>query len=169
MIFKDRPATMVVIRDITTKSGGSGAKASELNFRNSLDSSSMGIRISDNQENNLYVNQAMLKIFGYRNIDEIKGDPPSNHYARKDYAEWILRHEKLLRGEPMPKHIEAEIKDKNGIIKNLNISMTEVFWDGRIQFETIYNDVTELNRQKHNSSGPPRNGELHLILFLILS
>ena len=142
--FKDRPATMVVIRDITEqKVAEAAAKASELNFRNSLDSSSMGIRISDNQENNLYVNQAMLNIFGYRNIDEIKGDPPSNHYAPKDYAEWILRHEKFLRGEPMPKHIEAEIKDKNGIIKNLDISMTEVFWDGRIQFETIYNDVTE--------------------------
>ena len=144
IIFKDRPATMVVIRDITEqKVAEAAAKASELNFRNSLDSSSMGIRISDNQENNLYVNQAMLNIFGYRNIDEIKGDPPSNHYAPKDYAEWILRHEKFLRGEPMPKHIEAEIKDKNGIIKNLDISMTEVFWDGRIQFETIYNDVTE--------------------------
>jgi len=144
IIFKDRPATMVVIRDITEqKVAEAAAKASELNFRNSLDSSSMGIRISDNQENNLYVNQAMLNIFGYRNIDEIKGDPPSNHYAPQDYAEWILRHEKFLRGEPMPKHIEAEIKDKNGIIKNLDISMTEVFWDGRIQFETIYNDVTE--------------------------
>ena len=47
---------------------------SEQNFRNSMDSSSIGIRISDISDRTDYVNQALLDIFGYRDIDEAKNN-----------------------------------------------------------------------------------------------
>jgi len=38
-----------------------------------MDKSSIGIRISDNNDDNLYANQALLDIFGYKNFAEISG------------------------------------------------------------------------------------------------
>ena len=71
--FKGKTATMVVIRDVSKRKQAEDAlKLSEKNFRTSMDASSIGIRISDNNNNNLYVNQAFMDIFGYENMDEIQ-------------------------------------------------------------------------------------------------
>ena len=71
--FKGKTATMVVIRDVSKRKQAEDAlKLSEKNFRTSMDASSIGIRISDNNNNNLYVNQAFRDIFGYENMDEIQ-------------------------------------------------------------------------------------------------
>ena len=116
---------------------------SEKNFRYSMDNSSIGIRISDNYDHTSYVNKALLDIFGYENINEVKSSPPQEHYAPEAHAGWVLRHEKLLRGEPMPKQIDIDIIRKDGNVRNLNVSMTDVYWDGKQQYQTLYNDVTE--------------------------
>ena len=29
--------------------------------------------------------------------------PPQEYYTPEAHADWVVRHEKLLRGEPMPK------------------------------------------------------------------
>jgi len=78
-------------------------KASEQNLRNSLDQSMNGIRISDNTDHTSYVNKAILEIFGYKNIQEVMSTPPQEYYTPEAHADWVVRHEKLLRGEPMPK------------------------------------------------------------------
>jgi len=41
-----------------------------------------------------------------------------------------MRHEKLLRGEPMPKQVDIDIIRRDGIVRNLDVSMRDVFWDG---------------------------------------
>jgi PAS domain S-box-containing protein len=116
---------------------------SEKNFRNSMDSSSIGIRISDNYDHTSYVNKALLDIFGYENINEVKSSPPQEHYSPEAHAVWVQRHEKLLRGEPMPKQIDIDIVRKDGNVRNLNVSMMDVYWDGKQQYQTLYNDITE--------------------------
>jgi diguanylate cyclase (GGDEF)-like protein/PAS domain S-box-containing protein len=118
-------------------------KLSEQNFRNSMDSSAIGIRISDNKDHTSYANKALLEIFGYENIDEVKKSPPQEHYSPAAHASWVLRHEKLLRGEPMPKQVDIDIIRKDGTVRNLDVSMRDVFWDGKQQFQTLYNDITE--------------------------
>ena len=121
-------------------------KLSEQNFRNSMDSSPVGIRISDIDEKNLYANQALLDIFGYKNVDEIAKNPPQNFYAPQAYADWVMRHQRLLRGELMPKQIEINITRKDGAVRNLQVSLREIFWDGKQRFQTLYNDITELKQ-----------------------
>jgi diguanylate cyclase (GGDEF)-like protein/PAS domain S-box-containing protein len=118
-------------------------KASEQNFRNSLDQSLNGVRISDNNDRTSYVNRAFLDIFGYENIDEVIKSPPPEHYTPEAHADWAVRHEKLLRGEPMPKQIDIDIIRKDGAVRNLEVSMRSVFWDGRQQNQTLYHDITE--------------------------
>jgi PAS domain S-box-containing protein len=115
----------------------------EQNFRNSMDNSSIGIRISDINDKNLYANRAMLDIFGYKNLDEIQTTPPQEYYSPEAYANWLERHEKRLRGEPMPKQVEIDIIRKDGTVRYLDVSMMDVFWDGKKQYQTLYNDITE--------------------------
>ena len=118
-------------------------KLSEQNFRNSMDNSIIGIRISDQNDHTSYANKALLEIFGYQNIDEVKKSPPQEHYSPAAHASWVMRHEKLLRGEPMPKQVDIDIIRRDGIVRNLDVSMRDVFWDGTQQFQTLYNDITE--------------------------
>ena len=118
-------------------------KASEQNFRNLLDSSFIGIRISDKNDNTLYANKALLDIFGYENIQEVIKKPPQEQYTPEAHAGWVLRHEKLLRGEPTLDRVDIEIVRKDGAIRNLDVSMREVFWDGKQQYQTLYHDITE--------------------------
>ena len=143
IIYKDKPAGMVIVHDITERiQAEASLKISEHNFRNSMDKSSIGIRISDNNDDNLYANQALLDIFGYKNFAEIQANPPQNFYTPECYADFLVRHEEFLRGEPMPKQIESDIKRKDGTIRNLQVSMMDVFWDGKKQHQTLYNDIT---------------------------
>jgi PAS domain S-box-containing protein len=135
---------IVSLIDITKRKQAEEAlKLSEQNFRNSMDSSSIGIRISDLNGNNLYANQALLDIFGYINIDEIKANPPECFYSPDSKAGWVLHHKRLLSGQPIPKQIEVDITRRNSTIRHLQVSLKEVFWDGNQRFQTLYNDITE--------------------------
>ena len=118
-------------------------KASEQNFRNLLDSSFIGIRIFDKNDNTLYANKALLDIFGYENIQEVIKKPPQEYYTPEAHAGWVLRHEKLLRGEPTLDRVDIEIVRKDGTIRHLDVSMMEVFWNGKQQYQTLYHDITE--------------------------
>ena len=143
IVYEDKPAGMVIVHDITERiQAEASLKISEHNFRNSMDKSSIGIRISDNNDDNLYANQALLDIFGYKNFAEIQANPPQNFYTPECYADFLVRHEEFLRGEPMPKQIESDIKRKDGTIRNLQVSMMDVFWGGKKQHQTLYNDIT---------------------------
>ena len=115
IVFKGRAATMVIIRDITERKQAEDAlKLSEQNFRNSMDKSSIGIRIGGETEETFYVNKAMLDIFGYKNLDEIQKKPPHEYYSSESQASYMVRHEKFLRGEPMPRQVDIDIIRKDG-------------------------------------------------------
>jgi len=76
-----------VARDITEqKQTEEKLKASEQNFRNSMDSSLMGIRIMGDADNTFYANQALLDMFGYENIEDLRASQPQEHYTAESYA-----------------------------------------------------------------------------------
>jgi PAS domain S-box-containing protein len=144
IIWNGRQQYQILYNDITERvQAEADLKISEQNFRNSMDKSSIGIRISNNNDDNLYANQALLDIFGYKNFAQIQDNPPQNFYTPECYAGFLVRHEKFLRGEPMPKQIESDIQREDGTIRNLQVSMMDVFWDGKKQHQTLYNDITE--------------------------
>jgi PAS domain S-box-containing protein len=153
VLWDGKKQRQLIYQDVTERQKAEDAlKLSEQNFRNSMDSSAIGIRISDNIDYTSYVNKALLDIFGYKDIDEVRASPPQEHYSPEDHASWVLRHQKLLRGEPMPKQIDIDIIRKDGSVRNLTVSMMDIYWDGKQQYQTLYNDVTEHKKMSEQLS-----------------
>jgi PAS domain S-box-containing protein len=135
---------VISTRDITTNRQSEVAlKLSEQNFRNSLNNSPMGITIADLEFNTVYANQTLLDIFGYENLDHVKAMPPQNFYTAETYTEYLLRKEQRSRGETNPDKIEIDVARKDGTIRHLQIFLKQVLWDGKLQYQTLYNDITE--------------------------
>jgi PAS domain S-box-containing protein len=144
VIWDGKPQAQTFYNDVTElKQAQESMKASEQNFRNSLDSSSIGIRIVDIDGHTLYLNQMFLNIFGYENIEEVRSHPPHEHYTPEAYADYVRRGEKISRGETVSDQFDIDIIRKDGSIRNLQFFRKEVLWDGKKQFQILYNDITE--------------------------
>ncbi len=118
-------------------------RIAEQNFRNSLDNSPLGIRIVTAEGELLYANQAMLDIYGYSSVEELKATPAKKRYTPESYAEHLKRREKRKLGKPIPAHYEISIVRKDGEIRHLVASRKEVTWGGETQFQTLYQDITD--------------------------
>jgi PAS domain S-box-containing protein len=140
---------IAISRDITKhKKAEELLQATEQNFRNSLESSFMGIRIKDENDKTLYANRAFLNIFGYSSIDKVGPHPLIEHYTSDEKARSLIRQEKRSHGEPVSNDISVEIIGKGGAIRNLQLFLNEIFWDGKNEFQAIYNDITTLKTQR---------------------
>jgi PAS domain S-box-containing protein len=144
VLWNDKLQHQFIYHDITDRKNSEQAlQASEQNFRNSLDCSSMGIRIMGDHDSILYANQALLGIFGYENIEEMRVSPPQEHYTPESYAGFVQRHDLFLRGESLPNQLEFDIIRKDGSIRDIHLSSMKVLWNGKKQRQTLYNDITE--------------------------
>jgi len=118
-------------------------RASEVNFRNSLDHSPLGIRIVTTDGRTIYTNHAFLDIFGYANAAEINAVPYDVLYTPETYAIHLERVAKGKRGEDVPSSYDINIVRKDGEIRQLLVNRGEVLWNGERQFQMVYQDVTE--------------------------
>ena len=117
-------------------------RASESNFRHSLDDSPLGVRISTIEGETIYANRAILDIYGYDSIEELKNTSLKERYTPESYAECQERKEKRLKGEFGPSEYEISIVRKNGEIRHLHVFRKEIFWNGKKQSQVIYQDIT---------------------------
>jgi PAS domain S-box-containing protein len=116
---------------------------SEENFRHSLDDSPLGVRVSSINCETIYANRAILDIYGYGSIEELKKTPLTERYTPKSYTEFLMRREKRLRGESGPSEYEINIMRKNGEIRHLYVFRKGIFWNGKKQSQVVYQDITE--------------------------
>jgi len=123
-------------------------RASEENFHRSLDESPLGVRIATKEGETLYANQAMLDIYGYDSVEELRETPVQQRYLPESYAQWLDRREKRRRGESCPSEYEVGIIRKDGEIRYLRVFRKEILWNGRKQFQVIYNDFTDKKRME---------------------
>ena len=121
-------------------------KLAEQNFRNSLDSSPLGIMVVTAKGELLYANQATLDIYGYSSIEELKAVPTNKHYTPESYAEYLEREEKTKLGKPVSSNYEINIVRKDGEIRYLEVFHKEVIWGGETQFQLLHHDITESKR-----------------------
>jgi len=136
-----------IIIDITARRQTEEAqRRAEENFRRSLDESPLGVRIVTQEGETLYANCAILDIYGYDSIEELKATPVKKRYTPESYAEFLIRREKRRQGIGTTSEYTLEIIRKNGEVRHLQVFRKEIFWDGERQFQTIYNDITERKR-----------------------
>lgn len=118
-------------------------KKSEENFRHSLDDSPLGVRIVSSNGETLYANKAIMDIYGYSSIDELRNTPLHKRYTPDSIAKFLLRKEKRDRGEIGPSEYEISIFRKDGEIRYVHALRKEIFWNGTKQSQVIYQDITE--------------------------
>jgi PAS domain S-box-containing protein len=144
VLWGDKMQLQTFYNDITEQKRVEAAlKLSEQNFRNSMDSSFLGIYIANDAWKPMYMNQALLDIFGYENFEAVKASPPHEHYTPESYADYLQRSNRLSRGESNPDNFEIDIIRKDGAIRHLQVFRRQLFWDGQQQYQVLYNDVTE--------------------------
>jgi len=133
-----------IARDITErKRMEESLRLSEQNLRDSIENSPLGIRIANEDGKTLYVNRALLDIYGYSSVEELEAVPRKQRYTPEGYAEHQIRKEKRLLGEYVPPEYEISIVHKNGEIRHLQVFRKEVLWNGQAQYQSIYQDITE--------------------------
>jgi len=125
-------------------------EVSENNFRNTLDNSPLGIRIVTAEGELLYTNQAILDIYGYSSVEELKATSTKKHYTPESYAKHQERLKMRNMGKPTPPSYETSIVRKNGEIRHLMTSRKAVMWGGEVQYQVIYQDITERKRAEEN-------------------
>ena len=116
---------------------------SEENFRNSLDNSPLGIRILTKDGDTIYANKTFLDIYGYSTIEELESTPTKKRYTPECYSAHRKRAEMRKHGESVPPEYELSIIRKDGEIRHLLVFRREVFWNGSLQFQSLYQDITE--------------------------
>jgi len=118
----------------------------EENFRHSLDDAPLGVRIVSAEGETIYANRAILDIYGFSSLEELRTTPLKKRYTPETYAEFQKRYEKRQRGEDSPSEYEVSIVRKNGEVRHLLVSRKVLLWNGKKQYQTIYRDITERKR-----------------------
>jgi PAS domain S-box-containing protein len=145
--YEGKHADLVLVRDITERKQAEDAlRKSEENFRRSLDDSPLGVRIATAEGETIYANQAVLEIYGYDSIEELKRTPLKERYTPESYTEFRIRKEKRERGEFGPSEYKINIVRKNGEFRYVQVFRKEVIWNGERQLQIIYQDITERKR-----------------------
>jgi PAS domain S-box-containing protein/putative nucleotidyltransferase with HDIG domain len=151
-IMKDRlarlgPAVDRELREAAARLGRKRAeqalRQAEENFRRSLDESPLGIRIVSAEGETLYANRAILDIYGYHDVEELKSTPIDNRYTQQSYAEFQSRNKARMNGGDSPAEYEISIVRKTGEIRRLQVFRKKIFWNSQEEFQAIYQDITE--------------------------
>jgi len=130
--------------DITErKQAEKNLRIAEQNFRNSLEDSPLGIRIVTADGELLYANKTILDLYGYSSVEELRTIPTKERYTPQSYAEHQRRKELRKSGKPVLSDYEVSIVRKDGEIRHLSVTRKEVIWNGKAQFQSVYQDITE--------------------------
>ena len=115
---------------------------SENNFRKVLDDSPLGIRITDLDRMTVYINTALLNILGGA-ADDFLHSHFSKVYTPESYRLHEIRRKKRAKGEEMPSEYEVSVITKKGEVRHLHVYRKEIYWDGKLHYQSLYSDVTE--------------------------
>jgi len=145
--WQGQAATLNFASDVTDRKRAEEALSrAEENYRRTLDDSPLGVCIVTSEGETIYANRAILDIYGYDTIEELRATPIKNRYTPESYAEFTIRHQKRKQGEDGPSEYEISIVRKNGEVRHLQVSRKETLWNGEKQYQALYHDITERKR-----------------------
>jgi len=132
------------ITDITEQKKAEQALIqSRENFRRSMDESPLGMRILTDFGDTLYMNKALLDIYGFNSIGEYHETPVEKRYTEDGIRMHVRRKERRKKGENVEPEYEIEIKRRDGSVRSLHVYRKMLIWDGEEQSLVIYQDYTE--------------------------
>jgi PAS domain S-box-containing protein len=112
------------------------------NFRHSLDDSPLGVRIATKEGKTIYGNQTILNFYGYNSLRELQNTLLKKRYTPESFAEAQNRKKQREHGDLSATSYEINIVRKNGEIRHLRVFRKKVLWDGMLQYQIIYEDIT---------------------------
>ncbi len=120
-------------------------KESEEKYRNLFENSLVGIVILKGFQV-IAANIALLEIFGYSNFEKFKKLSILDHILPKDKKIKMKRIRKREKGEIVPSKLEIKIKRKDGEIRNIELSSSEIFLGDESYLQSTVQDITERKR-----------------------
>jgi diguanylate cyclase (GGDEF)-like protein/PAS domain S-box-containing protein len=118
-------------------------RESEENFRHFLDDSLLGVRIVTAEGETIYANQAILDIYGFNSLEELRTTPVKTRYTPESYVEFKKRYERRQQGDDSPSEYEVNVVRRNGEVRHLLVSRKRQLWNGKKQYQLLYRDITE--------------------------
>jgi len=165
----NRTAALEVIADITDRTRSQVAlQDSEERMRRIIDSSPVGIRITQNGKH-VYANRALAKIFGYETQEEILGLPAEALFTPESRSLIRQRMADRMVGKTIPAHYEVSGLTRQGKTISLESWGTEIDYLGKRSWLAFIIDVSEakslraqlLQAQKMEAVGTLAGGIAH--------
>lgn len=150
VIFRDEEGherTSMIVRNITERLRAEDAvRRSEENFRRSLDESPLGVRIVTTEGETLYVNRALLDIYGYENMGELNSTSVADRYTPESYLDFQARRERRRKGFEESGEYLINVIRKDGDVRHLQVFRKGVLWNGESEYLVLYLDITDRKR-----------------------
>jgi PAS domain S-box-containing protein len=138
-------------KDITLEQADRLAlQKSEENFRSTLETLPMGVHIYDDQGQALYVNQALLDIYGFKDLAEYNSTPIAERYTEESYREHLKRRYSRIKAKDITGNYLFDIRRKDGSVRHLEASRKEILWNGELKVLGLYADVTQRVNAEHS-------------------
>ena len=113
------------------------------NFQHSLDDFPLGVCIVTADGYTLYANRAILEMYNYDSLEELRNTPVEKRYTSESYVEFQKRKKIRQSGEFGPSEYEISLVRKNGKVRHLHVFRKAILWNDEKQFQTLCRDITE--------------------------
>jgi PAS domain S-box-containing protein len=134
---------VTVQQDITSRKMAEEAlRESESKYRNLVENSLEGIALAKGNQV-IAANKAILDMLGYDDYEEFLKIPVIDHAAPESKEFIRERMEKRKKGEPLEPRFEYKVQKKDGEIRDIEISTTEVYIGKEIYIQSTFRDITE--------------------------
>ena len=140
---------LVIIRDTTIhKNAQEALQMEKENYRNSLDNAPLPTTIVDDNEEILYANKAMLQFYQINSLTELQQIPAIQRYTAQSYNQFLKRKTDRLAGKETTSNFEIDLIRKDGSVKHMMVYRKTIIWDGKKEYQNIYQDFTERSQNE---------------------
>ncbi len=142
IMWNDELCAQVLYEDVTLQRQiEEKLKKEQENFRRSIEESPYGIQIVKFGKELVFVNRAMLTIWGYESLEELKHTTMKRRYSEDSLIAIDKINKDYLQGH-IPPQVDVSIICKNGQNRYLRGNHADIIWDGELCAQTTFEDIT---------------------------
>lgn len=123
-------------------------KESETRYRTVVEGASDGIIIIAEGTRIIYANKNAVEIVGYDNPEEVIDLHVTDFILPEDWKRILKQHPQQKNGVPRPTTYQFKIRRRDGRVREIEASATQITYFEEPAFLSFFRDVTERNRLK---------------------